>query len=217
MHWQQKEWLTLSEVAQILGVHPSTVRIWANQGKIPVHRTRGGHRRFRRDEIELWVMASKHQKGELNIPHDFVQATLQQVRAHVDSGLIAQQPWYQKLSPEAREAYARGGQMMLRSLWNVLISDDEEAIRVEARALGEENALNGRRNGLSMAEALSAFFFFSNALLEAVLSVIENSNAPSPAAWVSMLRKIKDFVIVTAKTMLEVYEAHEHEVPLASG
>ncbi len=216
MHWQQKEWLTLSEVAQILGVHPSTVRIWANQGKVPVHRTRGGHRRFRRDELELWMMATKQQENELNVPHDFVQATLQQVRARADNGLIAQQPWYQKLSPEAREEYARGGQMMLRSLWNVLISNDKETVQVEARSLGEEYALRGRHNGLSMAEAMSAFCFFANVLLEAVLAVIEESNAPSPRAWVAMLRKIKVFVTLTAKAMLEVYEAHASETPLAS-
>ena len=45
-------WLTLTEVSELLGIHPSTVRNWADQGVLPVHRTQGGHRRFMRAELE---------------------------------------------------------------------------------------------------------------------------------------------------------------------
>ena len=51
------EWLSLSEIAELLGVHPSTVRSWSDQGRMPVHRTQGGHRRYRRSEIELWMQS----------------------------------------------------------------------------------------------------------------------------------------------------------------
>lgn len=54
------EWLSLSEVAQILGVHPSTIRNWADQGQIPVHRTKGGHRRFKQSEVELWQQSQRN-------------------------------------------------------------------------------------------------------------------------------------------------------------
>ena len=53
------EWLNLSEAAEILGVHPSTVRLWADQGRLPVHRTQGGHRRFKRQEVELWTQSQR--------------------------------------------------------------------------------------------------------------------------------------------------------------
>jgi len=46
------EWLTLSQAAALLGVHPSTVRRWADHGDLPVKLTPGGHRRFRRAELE---------------------------------------------------------------------------------------------------------------------------------------------------------------------
>src|SRR5436853_6907022 len=39
-------WLTLHEVSAQLGVAPSTVRRWADAGRIPARRTEGGHRRF---------------------------------------------------------------------------------------------------------------------------------------------------------------------------
>jgi excisionase family DNA binding protein len=41
-----KQWLSLNEAAQQLGVHPVTLRRWADDGEIPVMVTPGGHRRF---------------------------------------------------------------------------------------------------------------------------------------------------------------------------
>ncbi|MCK4977066.1 MAG: helix-turn-helix domain-containing protein, partial [Anaerolineales bacterium] len=46
------EWLSLSDAAEILGVHPSTVRKWSDEGVLPVRRTKGGHRRYLRSEVE---------------------------------------------------------------------------------------------------------------------------------------------------------------------
>jgi excisionase family DNA binding protein len=46
------ELLTPSEVAQMLAVNPKTVTRWARAGKLPTIKTLGGHRRFRRSDIE---------------------------------------------------------------------------------------------------------------------------------------------------------------------
>ena len=59
------EWLSISEIAEILGVHPSTVRGWSDQGRMPVHRTQGGHRRYRRSEIDLWM-----QSRQVKVPEE---------------------------------------------------------------------------------------------------------------------------------------------------
>ena len=48
----QGQWLSLREASEILGVHPSTLRRWADAGTIPCTRTPGGHRRFRRIDLE---------------------------------------------------------------------------------------------------------------------------------------------------------------------
>ena len=45
--------LTPAEVALLFRVNPKTVTRWARAGKISAIRTLGGHRRFRRAEIEL--------------------------------------------------------------------------------------------------------------------------------------------------------------------
>ena len=43
--------LTVSQAAARLGVHPDTLRAWADKGHVPVVRTPTGYRRF--DPVEI--------------------------------------------------------------------------------------------------------------------------------------------------------------------
>lgn len=47
--------LTASEAAALIGVSVATIRGWADQGRIPSHRTVGGHRRFELEELREWL------------------------------------------------------------------------------------------------------------------------------------------------------------------
>lgn len=51
----EPEHLTPAEVAQLLGVAPVTVRAWAGRGLRAERVTPGGHRRFRRAEVERFA------------------------------------------------------------------------------------------------------------------------------------------------------------------
>ena len=44
--------LTQREVAELFGVDPKTVTRWAKAGKLTSIRTLGGHRRFRKSEVD---------------------------------------------------------------------------------------------------------------------------------------------------------------------
>ena len=46
------DWLTLGQAATLLGVAQSTVRAWSDAGRLPVFYTPGGHRRFKREDLE---------------------------------------------------------------------------------------------------------------------------------------------------------------------
>src|SRR4030066_270902 len=43
---QSPRWVTLGRACEILGVDESTLRRWADAGRLRVYRTPGGHRRF---------------------------------------------------------------------------------------------------------------------------------------------------------------------------
>lgn len=49
--------MTPAEAASTLGVTPTTVRRWADQGALTHIRTAGGHRRYSRTEIEKLLNA----------------------------------------------------------------------------------------------------------------------------------------------------------------
>jgi excisionase family DNA binding protein len=52
------EWLTLGQAARFLGVAQSTIRKWSDQGRVPAFYTPGGHRRYRRRDLESFVERS---------------------------------------------------------------------------------------------------------------------------------------------------------------
>jgi excisionase family DNA binding protein len=203
------EWLSLSKVATILGVHPSTIRNWSDQGMIPVHRTQGGHRRYLRSEVELWI-ESQRVNGDDSLADIrlAMQSALKNTRFQISEGRLNEELWYQKLDDEARQQYRASGRSLLQGLLNFLISEHELAT-AEAEALGYEYASRGRRYGMNSVEATHAFLFFRNVLMESMLSVYEAAAVRSPFAWSDMFRKMGDFTDKILITIMETYEVYQ--------
>ena len=53
------EWMTLGEAAKYLGVAQSTIRKWSDSGRLPAFYTPGGHRRFRRGDLDSFLGSSR--------------------------------------------------------------------------------------------------------------------------------------------------------------
>jgi excisionase family DNA binding protein len=51
----QDEWLTLGQAAKYLGVAQSTMRKWSDSGRVSAFYTPGGHRRYRRSELDQFL------------------------------------------------------------------------------------------------------------------------------------------------------------------
>ena len=200
------EWLSLSEIAEELGVHPSTVRNWTNQELMPYHRTRGGHRRFIRSEVDLWLNSKQDDVvSEANL---IVKGALKKTRVKISEGRLNAESWYQKLDKEARDKYRQSGGNLMRGLVTYLSSNENEG-RSEAHSLGYEYATRGRRYDLDVSEATKAFLFFRNALLDSLLSVYESTAIRSPVVLTRMLQKINSFTDQILITLMETYQAFD--------
>ena len=204
---QAEEWLTLSDVSSILGMHPSTVRTWADQGILPVYRTQGGHRRFLKKEIDLWVQTSR-QKKEVK-PENALRDVLRQIRFKIGENQLESEKWYQKLDDEARQKYRMSGKNLMQSLASYLGAEGEDAI-AESRSLGYEYASRGRRYGLSLIDATRAFLFFRNTLLEAMIAIYLDARISDTESWGDMLSRIHAFTDQTMLSLMETYEAFQN-------
>ncbi len=199
------EWLSLGEAAQFLGIHPSTLRSWSDQGVLPVHRTQGGHRRYLRSELEVW---SQSQRGEFDGLNLVVENALRNTRFQVSEGRLNDESWYAKLDDEARRQYRDSGRSLLQGLINAVTTEESLDV-VEAEALGYEYASRGNRYGLSTVEATHAFLFFRNMLMDSMLNMFESAAVRSPQAWSSMFRRMTDFTDRVLIKLMETYQLYQ--------
>lgn len=197
------EWLTLNDAAILLGVHPSTVRMWSDKGILPTHRTSGGHRRYRRAEIEVWQETARFQPPMET--SNAMQNAIGQIRMQVADGRLEAEAWYKKLDDPARTQYRQGGIALVRGLMAYLAANQEDAAH-EAYALGYEYASRAHRYGLSAVEATQACLFFRNALLEALVTVYDQSHVPPGQAWGKMLGKMHHFTDQVLLSLISTYQ-----------
>src|SRR6266536_110395 len=54
----ESDWLTLGQAAKYLGVAQSTIRKWSDLGRVPAFYTPGGHRRYKRADLDAFLERS---------------------------------------------------------------------------------------------------------------------------------------------------------------
>ena len=202
------EWLSLSDAAEMLGVHPSTVRLWSDKGVLPVHKTQGGHRRYKRGEILLWSQTNSHSEEEPVEPEWMMQEVVKNVRLQISEGRLEEETWYQKLDEEARSQYRTSARSLFQGLMSY-VGIDEEGAATEAYAVGYEYASRARRYNLSYVDAARAFLFFRNALFDSVMKVYGEANVPSKKATV-MYARMHSFMDDILISLLETYRKLEN-------
>lgn len=202
------EWLSLSDAAEILGVHPSTVRLWSDKGILPVHKTQGGHRRYRRSEISLWAESNSMYRKEAVGPEGMMQEIVKNVRLHISEGRLQEESWYQKLDEDARAQYRQSARSLFQGLMTYVATNGREADS-EAYAIGYEYASRARRYSLSYVDAAKAFLFFRDTLVESVIKVYSEANIPAKRAT-EMYTRIHTFTDDILISLLETYSKLEN-------
>lgn len=60
---QHDRLLSITELAELLGVSVATVRWWLHQGTAPDHFKLGRHIKFRHSDVEHWLEARRRPSG----------------------------------------------------------------------------------------------------------------------------------------------------------
>ncbi len=199
------EWVSLGEAAQIIGVHPATIRNWAERGELPFRRTPGGHRRFRRADLEQWLVM--HRIIPPTEAQVLVQTALGRARLQIgDREKLIHHPWYQRLSPEARETMRRQGLRLMDALIDHLANPASAAGMQVAQDVGTTYGRLLKGQGMSLSQALQGYFYFVDFLIEAVVQLAETNTARPAATWGETLRQVNQFTRATLISMIAVYE-----------
>ena len=80
--------MTLGQAAKYLGVAQSTIRKWSDQGRVPAFYTPGGHRRYRRSDLDNFLNRSgpggSMQQGPLVLIVDDDERVREYVRVNLE-------------------------------------------------------------------------------------------------------------------------------------
>jgi excisionase family DNA binding protein len=84
----EPDWLTLGQAAKYLGVAQSTIRKWSDLGRVPAFYTPGGHRRYRRSDLDNFLErsgpGSKDRTGPVVLVVDDDAGVREFVRANLE-------------------------------------------------------------------------------------------------------------------------------------
>ncbi|MCS6774312.1 MAG: helix-turn-helix domain-containing protein, partial [Thermoflexales bacterium] len=134
-----EQWLTLQQAAAWLGVHPVTLRRWADNGQIACRLTAGRHRRFALSELERFAQAHLKAARDPSLPVIWAEAALQRARLRMSEAQPEAQ-WMVALDAERREQHRQIGQRLVGLTLQYLSAEDGEHLLDEARKLGEDYA-----------------------------------------------------------------------------
>ncbi|MFO7662654.1 MAG: helix-turn-helix domain-containing protein [Chloroflexota bacterium] len=204
---QEDEWLTLSEAARLLDVHPTTLRRWANNGDIPTMVTPGGHRRFALSEI----MRFTRERSALRNINGFAGLWATRAMAHTRQELVTSDhnSWLAQFDEESRQQNRLLGRQLMGLTLQYLSSDSDEengeTIVEEAQRIGYKYARMAMEQGLPLRATLEASLFFRDSLIETALQLPETANI-RPEANARLVKRINILLNAVHLAVAEIYE-----------
>ena len=198
------KWLSLQDASRMLGVHPSTLRQWADAGKIHTVRTPGGHRRFAESDVRALLEPEPLEPSGIQL---LVQSALGRARLEVGAGKLNEQDWYKHFDQTDKAEHRELGRQLLTLVLQYLTQPaDRQAILEEARTLGRAFGQRSIVSKLSVTESVSAFLFFQDFLMDGVRQMAITMGPNVNIDLVTAYQQIGQFTNEVLLAMLQVYE-----------
>jgi len=201
-----RHWLSPKEASELLGIHPTTLRVWANQGKLSAYRTAGGHRRFDEASVLSFLEQSKELQTQDEINY-VVEKGLTLTRGRVSQHLAPRERWHGQLDASARNQHQALGRQLLGLMVQYVARDNSQArLLDEGRRVAREIARHNMQIGLSLSEAVRAFVFFRDSLVDSLVpALLAPGNMDSDDLRIH--RRSREFLNEMLSVILEELEA----------
>jgi DNA-binding transcriptional MerR regulator len=175
----------------MLGVDETTLRGWADGGKVRVFRTPGGHRRF--NIADLDALLNETSRGSRG---GFAR------REHAESPRhwFAARSWFREIDDEARaRARAQCGRLM--EALEAYVDGGQAHDLGSARRIGGDLGREVARWGLTPAQSTEIFLHFKRGVFDMLAGVRRTSSGQ-----VRSLRSADDFLGEALHAMIEAFE-----------
>lgn len=202
----KKDLLSLNDAAHRLGVHFTTLRRWADEGKIGTVITPGGHRRFHVNDIDRFIEEKKNRFVKYDVSEVYEESAMAHTRHEIEAH-GKDKGWMQKFSKEDMEQQ----RLMGRRLFGVMLQyisvpDDGEDFLEEAKQIGKIYALEMKQKEMPLSEVLQAAMFFKDALVEAALQLPQTAQVRADTNN-RLLRRMNDVLNAVQLSIVEGYES----------
>jgi len=203
-----KNWLNLTEAAERLGVHFTTLRRWADAGEIEYIRTPGGIRRFTPESLDEFItrrqqVAPFNKLSIANQVSEIVSYKNTSIENH-------SKPWMSRLT-ESQRNYLRGTGNRLMALIMQYSSRESggDIYLEEGRKISREYGDICFRVGMSISETVGAFLMYRRPILEVVHDT-SALNGVNDTESVRIYQKTMFFLDDILTAMVEQYNQHQY-------
>jgi excisionase family DNA binding protein len=188
-------WLSLHAASELLGLAPSTLRRWADAGRIPMRRTAGGHRRFNVAAMQTLTPQAESAPARPG-PGGFHPAG------------ASEQAWHGRLSHGATAIEMRGlGQRLLGLLIQYLVwHGDGARFLADGRAVGQRYGAAARGGGVTLRETIEAFLYFRRTFWSMALQMPAMTNAADATEAIRLAERIDHFMNEVLLSTIAGYE-----------
>ncbi|NDJ85797.1 MAG: helix-turn-helix domain-containing protein [Chloroflexi bacterium] len=200
-----KKWLSLTQASDMLGVHPTTLRRWADNGDVPVYVTPGGHRRFLESDIADMIenRLSPHQEDAERLWARKALSTTKQ-RLQTDGTQMA---WLDVFDEEQRLRQRELGQRLLELIMNHISRPvDDDSLLDEAQDIALRYAESCQSLGLTAAQCLEIVIFFRDSMSESALQLPQVASFDEDML-LRLMRKINQVFNLIQVTVVRQYNA----------
>lgn len=196
------DWVSLGRACRILGVNESTLRRWADAGRLRSFRTPGGHRRFSGEDLRRLLAGGPYGDGGR---YQSLR-TLVADRIHRHLARHDDLPWHQRMGEDGRARMRALGRELV-----VLVTECLERPggrprrRGKARRIGREYGQALAELGVPLREAIGGYAFFRGSLEQTAKQLAQRqrlSTEEAVAVW-EQVAALADEVLVA---LTEGYE-----------
>ena len=203
--YEKAEWVSLRRAADILGVHPATVRNWADSGRLSFRRTAGKHRRF-----DVRVLRHFLQSNTESSPSELemmVNRAIGRTRIDIGTGRLEGAEWCRLMPDNSRARLRELAGLVLDGFSDYILAGAPEAGLAVAFNLAKDYAIYMIDNGLSLQQALGGWVWFSDTVLNSVETYSEIRQPTTAAEWSTFVRQFNLFMSSGVLSLVEYYDA----------